>query len=158
MQFRPYFATTLKRLQLIAAQPVVLNHHDKRNLGDSPVAFYSQFEFTVRYVSEQTLLPHDRAARSNLRMVRPGSMSTVKPLIIRAREACGKILDLASYLAVRRRSHCTSASNWGLPLLCFPALQGTSSLIKSWESTIFCNILFRVRRVLQQRPRLIPCT
>ena len=27
---------------------------------------------------------------------------------------------LASYLAVRRRSHCTSASNWGLPLLCFP--------------------------------------
>ena len=94
--------------------------------------------------------------RKQLRMVRLGSMSMVKPLIIRAREARGKILDLASYLAVRRPSHCTSASNWGLPLLCFPALQGTSSLIKSWESTIFCNILFYV--VLQQRPQLIPCT
>ena len=39
-----------------------------------------------------------------------------------------------------RRSHCTSASNWELPLLCSPALQGTSSL----ENTIFCNILFFV--------------
>ena len=38
-------------------------------------------------------------------------------------------------LGVRRRSHCTSASNWELPLLCSPALQGTSSLIKSWENT-----------------------
>ena len=57
MQFRLYSATTLKKLQLIAAQPVVLNRHDKRNLGDSPVA-YNQSEFTVRYVSEQTLLAH----------------------------------------------------------------------------------------------------
>ena len=85
-----------------------------------------------------------RAAGSNLRMVRPGSMSTVKPLIIRAREARAKILDLANYLAVRRRSHCTSASNWGLPLLCFPALQGSSSLIKclisaTSFSSSYCN-------------------
>ena len=59
------------------------------------------------------------------------SLSVVKLLIICAREARGKILDLASYLVVRRRSHCTSTSNWELPLLCYPTLQGTSSLIKS---------------------------
>ena len=41
------------------------------------------------------------------------------------------ILVLASYSAVRQRSHCTSVSNWGLPLLCFLALQGNSSWIKS---------------------------
>ena len=83
-----------------------------------------------------------RAAGSNLRMVRPSSMSVVKLLIICAREARGKIFDLASYLVVRRRSHCTSASNWELPLLCYPTLQGTSSLIKSWENTYdfsYCN-------------------
>ena len=49
----------------------------------------------------------------NLQMVRPGSMSTVKPLIIRAWEARGKILDLASYLAVRRRSDCTQLQTGG---------------------------------------------
>ena len=32
-------------------------------------------------------------------------------------------------------SHCTSASNWELPLCCHPTLQGTSSLTKSWENT-----------------------
>ena len=51
MQLQLYSATT---------QPVVLNCHDKRNLGDSTVA-YSQSEFTVRYVSEiekQILLAH----------------------------------------------------------------------------------------------------
>ena len=57
MQFRLYSATTLKKLQLIATQPVVLNRHDKRNLGDSPVA-YNQSEFTVRYVSEIQKLVH----------------------------------------------------------------------------------------------------
>ena len=36
-----------------------------------------------------------RAAGSNLRMVRPSSMSVVKLLIIHARGARGKILDLA---------------------------------------------------------------
>ena len=76
-----------------------------------------------------------RAAESNLRMVRPSLMLVpVVKLVI--------ILDLASYLAVRRRSHCTSVSNWELPLLCFPALQGTSSLIKSSENTYdfsYCN-------------------
>ena len=70
-----------------------------------------------------------RAAGSNLRMVRPRLMSVVKLLIIHACKACckildlgsylaGKILNLASYLVVRWRSHCTSASNWELPLLC----------------------------------------
>ena len=39
------------------------------------------------------------------------------------------------FLAVGGRSHCTSASNWELPLLCSPALQETSSLIKSWGNT-----------------------
>ena len=39
-------------------------------------------------------------------------------------------LDLASYLVIRWRSHCTSPSNWELPLLCYPTLQGTSSSIK----------------------------
>ena len=58
-------------------------------------------------------------------------MSVVKLLIIHPRKARGKILDLASYLVVRWRSHCTSASNWELPLLCYPILQGTSSLIKT---------------------------
>ena len=57
VQFRLYSATTLKKLQLIATQPVVLNHHDKRNLGDSPVAC-SKSEFTVRYVSEIEKLAH----------------------------------------------------------------------------------------------------
>ena len=75
------------------------------------------------------------AVGSNLQMVRPSLMSVVKLSIIHAREVCGKILDLASYLVVRWRSHCTSASNWELPLLCYPTLQGTSSLIKSWENT-----------------------
>ena len=36
-------------------------------------------------------------------------------------------------LAVMRRSHCTSASNWELPLLCSPALQGTSSLENTYD-------------------------
>ena len=82
------------------------------------------------------------AVGSNLRMVRPSSMSVVKLLIIHARNARGKILDLVCYLVVRWRSQCTSASNWELPLLCYPTLQGTSSLIKSWENTYdfsYCN-------------------
>ena len=52
-----------------------------------------------------------RATRSNLWMVRPSSMLVVK-LLIRVREACSKILDLASYLVVRWHSQCTSGSNW----------------------------------------------
>ena len=86
-------------------------------------------------------------------MVRPRLMSVVKLLIIHACKAwckildlgsylAGKILSLASYLVVRWHSHCTSASNWELPLLCYPTLQGTSSLIKSWENTYnfsYCN-------------------
>ena len=39
-------------------------------------------------------------------------------VIIHARKARGKILDLASYLAVRSHSHCTSASNWELLVFC----------------------------------------
>ena len=39
-----------------------------------------------------------RAAGSNLHMVRPSLRLVVKLLIIRTREARGKILDLASYL------------------------------------------------------------
>ena len=70
-----------------------------------------------------------RVAGSNLRTVRPSSMSEVKLLIICVRKARGKILDPASYLVVRQRSHCNSASNWELPLLYYPTLQGTSSLI-----------------------------
>ena len=49
-----------------------------------------------------------RAARSNLQMIRPSLMLTVKLQIIRARKARGKILDLASYLAVRRHSQSTT--------------------------------------------------
>ena len=49
-----------------------------------------------------------RAAGSNLRMVRPSLMSVVK--LSRAKRAA-KIWTLV-FLAVRRRSHCTSASNW----------------------------------------------
>ena len=83
-----------------------------------------------------------RATGSNLLMVRPSLMSVAKLAIICACKVHDKILDLANYLAVRRRSHCTSVSNWGLPLLCFPALQRTSSLIKSWENIYdisYCN-------------------
>ena len=58
-------------------------------------------------------------------------MSVVKLLIMHVCKARRKILDLASYLVVRWHSHCTSASNWELSLLCYPALQGTSSLIKT---------------------------
>ena len=82
--------------------------------------------------------------RADLRMIRPGLMSMVK-LIICARKACGKILDLTGNLAVRRHSHCTSVSNWGLSLLCFRALQETSSLIKQLRfsatsfSSSYCN-------------------
>ena len=61
------------------------------------------------------------AVGSNLRMVRPSSMSVVKLLIIHACKARGNILDLASYLVVRWRSHCTSPSNWELLLLCYRA-------------------------------------
>ena len=75
-----------------------------------------------------------RAAGSHLRMVRPSLMLVVKLVAICARKVRCKILDLASYLPVRWCSHCTSASNWELPLLCCPTLQGTSSLI---ENTIF---------------------
>ena len=77
------------------------------------------------------------AVGSNLRMVRPRSILVVK--LIRARKAGGKILDLASYLVVRWRSHCISASNWDLPLLCYPTLQGTSSLIKNTYDFLYCN-------------------
>ena len=52
-----------------------------------------------------------RAARSNLRMVMPSSMLVVKLLIIRVYEASSKILDLATYLVVKWRSHCTSPLN-----------------------------------------------
>ena len=89
-----------------------------------------------------------RAARSNLLMVRLSSMSVVKLLIILVREASSKILDLATYLVVRWRSHCTSALNWELPLLCYSTLQGTSSLIfmpkikkkKCEQTLLFSNI------------------
>ena len=66
------------------------------------------------------------------------------------------LIDWPSYiLAVRKCSHCTSASNWRLPLLCSSLLQETSSLINLEKTvTIFCNILFFV--VLQSRPRLMP--
>ena len=74
-----------------------------------------------------------RAIGSNHQMVRPSSMSVVKLLIICVQSTWQNFG--ATFLAVRRRSHCTSASNWELPLLCSPALQGTSSLIKSWENT-----------------------
>ena len=50
------------------------------------------------------------AAGSNLRMVRPSLMSVVKLLIIRPRSVA-KICSLV-FLAARRHSHCTSASNW----------------------------------------------
>ena len=65
------------------------------------------------------------ASGSNLQMVRPSLMSVVKLVKFRVRKARGKILDLSSYLAVRKRSHYTSASNREL------SLQGPSSLIKS---------------------------
>ena len=52
-----------------------------------------------------------RTAGSHLRMVRPSLMLVVKLVAIRAHKACGKVLDLVSYLAVRWCSHCTSASN-----------------------------------------------
>jgi len=45
-------------------------------------------------------------------------------IILRSRSA-------QQFLAVRRRSHYTSTSNWELPLLDSPALQETLSLIKS---------------------------
>ena len=64
----------------------------------------------------------------NLRMVRLSPMSMVKSF---AREVHGKILDLA-ILAVRS-SHCISASSRELPLLCAPALQGTTSLENSYD-------------------------
>ena len=64
-----------------------------------------------------------RAAGSNLRMVRPSLMLVVKLVVIHTRKVHSKILDLASYLLVKWCSHCTSASNWELSLLCFPALQ-----------------------------------
>ena len=121
--------------------------------GGKQGTFYYMWHQDITDSNYQSLC---RAAGSNLRMVRPGSMSTVKPLTIHGHEVQAKILDLPSYLSVRRCSHSTSASNWGLPLLCFHALQGSSILIKSWENTIICNILFFV--VLQQRPWLIPCT
>ena len=56
-------------------------------------------------------LSTDRAAGSNLRMVRPSLMSVVKLLVIRARSARQKFGPWY-FLAVRRRSHWTSASNW----------------------------------------------
>ena len=46
-----------------------------------------------------------KASGSNLRMVRPS--------LICVRKVCGKILNLASYLAVRRRSHFTSVQTGG---------------------------------------------
>ena len=59
-----------------------------------------------------TLNVTTRAAGSNLRMVRPSLlMSVVKLLIIRAQSARQKFGPWY-FLAVRRRSHCTSASNW----------------------------------------------
>ena len=80
---------------------------------------------TVTYTAQMNWWPYS----SNLRMVRPSSMSVVKLLIIRVHEASSKILDLASYLVVRWCSHCTPPLNWELPLLCYPTLQWTSSLI-----------------------------
>ena len=56
-------------------------------------------------------LGNDRAAGSNLRMVRPSLMSEVELLIIRAHSARPKIWT-SVFLAVRKFSHCTSASNW----------------------------------------------
>ena len=74
-------------------------------------------------ISNNALL--NRAAGSNLRMVRPSLMSVVKLPIICARNT-RQNLDL--FLAVRRRAHFTSASNWELPLLCSLSLTCTERM------------------------------
>ena len=74
-------------------------------------------------ISNNALL--NRAAGSNLRMVRPSLMSVVKLPIICARNAWQ---NLNLFLAVRRRSHFTSASNWELPLLCSRSLTCTERM------------------------------
>ena len=55
-----------------------------------------------------------KASGSNLRMVRPS--------LIHVRKVCGKILNLASYLAVRRRSHFTSVQTGGYHITLFSCL------------------------------------
>ena len=93
-----------------------------------------------------------RAAGSNLRMVRPGSMSTVKPLMICGCEARGKSLDQAGYLAVRRRSRCTSASNWELYhyFVFLPC--------KQWRSQAGACTLGRGENIILRNQRIMLCS
>ena len=70
--------------------------------------------------------PQCRAVWSNLWTVRPSLMSVMKLPIICARSALHEFGPLI--LAVSRRSHFTSASNWELPLLCSLSLACTERM------------------------------